>query len=60
MYSPCFECLNKYNKEYSKACDTTCDYAAAIKTIDKLLDEISDLQNRVDDLEQQIECHNDW
>ena len=60
MYSPCFECLNRYGKEYSKECDTTCDYAASIKTRNRLLDEISDLQNKIDDLEMQLEYHNDW
>ena len=60
MYSPCFECLNRYGKQYSKECDNTCDYAASIKTRNRLLDEISDLQNKINDLEMQLEYHNDW
>jgi len=30
-YCPCFECKNRYSREYSKECDDFCDYAKAIK-----------------------------
>lgn len=31
MYFPCFECLNRYNREYTEECDEICMYAKAIK-----------------------------
>lgn len=31
MYNPCFECLNRYGKQYTEECDDTCDYASAVK-----------------------------
>lgn len=27
MYNPCFECLNRYGKQYTEECDSTCEYA---------------------------------
>ena len=27
MYNPCFECMNRYGREYSEECDHKCDYA---------------------------------
>lgn len=27
MYNPCFECYNRYGKQYTKDCDDTCEYA---------------------------------
>lgn len=27
MYNPCYECWNRYGKEYTKECDTTCEFA---------------------------------
>ena len=27
MFNPCFECYNRYNRQYTKECDTTCEYA---------------------------------
>ena len=27
MYNPCFECLNRYGKQYTEECDNTCEYA---------------------------------
>lgn len=27
MYSPCFECMNRYGRQYTEECDSTCDYA---------------------------------
>ncbi len=30
MYNPCQECKLRYNREYSKECDTTCDYAKEV------------------------------
>ena len=26
-YEPCFECLNRYNRDYTSDCDTFCSYA---------------------------------
>ena len=33
MYSPCFECKIRYNKEYSKECDNKCDYANLVSKL---------------------------
>lgn len=33
MYSPCFECSNRYNREYIEECDNTCEYAYFVKRI---------------------------
>lgn len=60
MYSPCFECLNRYGKQYTKECDSTCEYAVAVKFIGELQAEIKTLQDKVDDLEMEIEYHNDY
>lgn len=27
MYSPCFECMNRYGRQYTEDCDSKCDYA---------------------------------
>ena len=27
MYSPCFECMNRYGRQYTEECDSKCDYA---------------------------------
>lgn len=27
MFSPCFECYNRYGRQYTEECDTICDYA---------------------------------
>ena len=52
MYSPCFECLNRYGKQYSEECDNACEYAVAVKYIGELQDEIKSLQDVVDDLKK--------
>ena len=31
LYYPCFECQNRYGREYSAECDEQCDYAMAVK-----------------------------
>lgn len=31
MYNPCFECMNRYGKQYTEECDNTCNYAQAVK-----------------------------
>lgn len=31
LYYPCFECQNKYGRQYSAECDGQCDYAIAVK-----------------------------
>ena len=33
MYSPCFDCLNRYGHSYTEDCDSTCDYANAISKL---------------------------
>ena len=33
MYNPCFECSNRYNREYTEECDNTCEYAYFVKRI---------------------------
>lgn len=33
MYNPCFECSNRYNREYTEECDNTCEYAHFVKRI---------------------------
>ena len=52
MYSPCFECLNRYGKQYSEECDNTCEYAVAVKYIGELQDEIKSLQDIIEDLKK--------
>lgn len=44
MYSPCFECMNRYGKQYTEECDTKCDYANVLSklkpygTIDEIVE----------------------
>lgn len=33
MYGPCFECSNRYNREYTEECDNTCEYVHFVKRI---------------------------
>ena len=33
MYNPCFECSNRYNREYTEKCDNACEYAHFVKHI---------------------------
>lgn len=33
MYNPCFECSNRYNREYTEKCDNACEYAHLVKHI---------------------------
>ena len=33
MYSPCFDCLNRYGHSYSEACDSSCEYANIISKL---------------------------
>lgn len=60
MYNPCFECLNRYGKQYTEECNNTCEYAVAVKLIGELQDEIKFLQDKIDDLEIEVEYHNDY
>ena len=60
MYNPCFECMNRYGKQYSEECDNTCEYAVAVKYIGELQNEIKVIQDKIDDLEMQVEYHNDY
>lgn len=36
LYYPCFECLNKYNRQYSPECIEQCDYAQNVQAKKKL------------------------
>lgn len=44
MYSPCFECMNRYGKQYTEECDSKCDYANVLSklkpygTIDEIIE----------------------
>jgi predicted RNase H-like nuclease (RuvC/YqgF family) len=51
-YSPCFECLNRFGKQYSKDCDNTCEYAYSIKLRDS---NIEDLNTTIKNLESKLE-----
>lgn len=33
MYSPCFECLNRYGHSYTEECDNKCRYANDISKL---------------------------
>jgi len=33
MYNPCFECLNRYGKQYTEECDDMCEYAHALSKL---------------------------
>lgn len=60
MYSPCFECMNRYSRQYTEECDSACEYAVAVKVISDLQTEIKNLQDKIDDLEMEIEYRIDW
>ncbi len=53
MYNPCFECWNRYGKQYSEECDNSCEYAVAVKVINNLQDEINKLKV---ELEYHCDC----
>ena len=36
MYSPCFNCLNRYGHSYTEECDNTCEYAHEISQLKRL------------------------
>ena len=44
MYSPCVECFNRYEKQYTEECDSKCDYANVLSklkpygTIDEIVE----------------------
>ena len=44
MYYPCFECMNRYGKQYTEECDSKCDYANVLSrlkpygTIDEIVE----------------------
>ena len=42
MYNPCLECYNRWNKVYTKECDTTCIYARDIKRADDIIEYLFD------------------
>lgn len=58
MYIPCETCFSRYKREYSKECDTFCDYARAIKENKEY--QKSEVLNRqiknMDDLIKKLEC----
>ena len=33
MYNPCFECMNRYGREYTEECDSKCEYANALSKL---------------------------
>lgn len=33
MFSPCFECYNRYGRQYTEECDSTCEYANVISKL---------------------------
>ena len=33
MYNPCFECMNRYGKQYTEECDSKCDYANVLSKL---------------------------
>lgn len=33
MYRPCWECKQRYGRDYSKECDDGCEYAAEVKSL---------------------------
>lgn len=45
MYNPCFECWNRYGKQYTEECDNTCEYAHALSKLKPYgsIDEIVDI-----------------
>lgn len=55
-----FDMLHKYELVITDECDNTCEYAVDAKFISELQKEIQTLQDKVDDLEMEIECYNDY
>ena len=51
-YNPCFECLNRYGRQYSKECDEFCDYARILKIRD---DNIRDLERIIINKDAKLE-----
>ena len=51
-FNPCFECLNRFGRQYSKNCDNTCEYAYAVKLRDS---NIEDLNTTIKKLESDLE-----
>lgn len=51
-YNPCFECLNRYGRQYSKECDEFCDYARILKIRD---DNIRDLERIIINKDTKLE-----
>lgn len=35
MFVPCYNCYLRYGQQYTKECDTRCDYAKVVKTNNK-------------------------
>lgn len=60
MYSPCFECFHRYGRQYSEECDNNCDYAMAVKIMSHMQTETKSLQDKIDELEAELEYHHDW
>lgn len=57
MYNPCQECKNRYDREYSEKCDSTCFFAMTVKslkdTTQKQSERISQLEEAQKDLKEQ-------
>ena len=50
-YAPCFDCFNRYGREYTDWCDSNCEYAYAVKLRDS---NIEDLNKIIKNLEDQL------
>ena len=37
MYTPCFTCYNRLGKQYTKECDTSCEYATITNMLKTIL-----------------------
>ena len=48
LHNPCFECMNRYGKQYTKECDNECDYAKSVKEKKKIEKQLSDLMEEMD------------
>lgn len=43
MYSPCFECMNRYGHSYQPDCDSSCGYAKDIRQKDEIINYLLDV-----------------
>ena len=52
MYNPCFECKNRYGREFSEDCNNFCLYAMTVKSLKDALEEDNKL---IDNLQLEID-----